>query len=370
MSPTRRWQVSFAVSVLLNFAIFLALGRFWQPPFVAAPAAPNTIRVAVYTPPRPRPAVRRVPPPPPPPARAVALAPRPVRPSAAPPPRQARPAPSGAASRPALAAPVFRPAAPTRQAEHSVLTSQRADAPPLAPLAPAPDGEALAAPTLSPTPGEGTGNGTGSGETGTGNGSGGTGTGGGGADGRGPFGIKMGTGGGGGPRHVVYVLDVSLSMATRIARARQELRTALTHLSKEDAFDIIAFAEDAQPFDSELISVSAPTIAQADYFLSTLPLRAGTNLEDALTRALAVPNVNMVVVITDGVPTVGETDWKKLARKIRARNPANVRINAIGLVGRGARGDDHTFEATMLLNDIVEPTGGDLYTFTVGTDAP
>lgn len=369
MSATRRWQVSFALSVLLNFGVFLVLGRFWQPPFVAKPRPADTVRVAVYTPPRPRPAVPRVPPPTPPPARVVAAARPLIRPTAAPPPRQARPAPSGAASRPALAAPVFRPAAPTRQAERSVLTSQRADAPPLAPLAPAPDGEGLVAPTLSPTPGEGTGTGTGSGETGTGSGSGGTGDGGGGHDGRGPFGIKTGTGGGG-PRHVVYVLDVSLSMATRIARARQELRTALNHLSKDDSFDIIAFAEDAQPFDRELVPVSAPTVAQAEYFLGTLPLRAGTNLEDALTQALAVPHVNTVVVITDGVPTVGETDWKKLAKKIRQRNPSNARIYAIGLVGKDTRGDDRTFEATMLLNDIVEPTGGDLYTFTVGTEGP
>lgn len=177
-------------------------------------------------------------------------------------------------------------------------------------------------------------------------------------------------GGGEGPRHIVYVLDVSPSMKTRIDRARQELRNALATLQGGESFDIIAFGGATKAFSDQLVPADTQDIQNGNRFLDSLDYIPGTDLQDALYAALAVKGVNVVVLITDGVPTVGETDFDKIARHIRKHNGPRARIYTIGLVGKNPDGTDQSFEAGQLLQQLAHDSGGDSRLVPLGEAAP
>lgn len=147
-------------------------------------------------------------------------------------------------------------------------------------------------------------------------------------------------------------------MATRIDRARQELRDALETLQPGESFDVLAFSADCHPFERSLVPADAADISRAVDFVNSLRLSPATNLERALKQALALRGVNVVVVITDGVPTLGETDFGKLALRVRQLNVNRARIFTIGLVGKDPDGHDESFQAAQLLRQIASDSGG------------
>lgn len=147
-------------------------------------------------------------------------------------------------------------------------------------------------------------------------------------------------------------------MVPRIARARREVQESLKTLQTGESFNIVAFCGYAQPFEAGLVAPDARTVARANNFLDNQKLDEGTNLELGLSTALATRGVNLVVVITDGVPTTGQTKWKKLTRLIRELNHNRARIFTIGLVGRDPQGKDRTFQAARLLNQIASENNG------------
>lgn len=174
----------------------------------------------------------------------------------------------------------------------------------------------------------------------------------------GPFGIGVGLPWSDAPRHVVYVLDISGSMKTRIRRADSELEAALRELHTSDTFNIVAFSDDSRLFEPDMADVSPQSVQRAGEFLADLPLGGQTNLEGAIARALMLRDVNEVVILTDGVPTVGDTDFGTLARTVRRVNVSHARISTIGLVGISSDGTDQSFEASGLLEQIARDSGG------------
>jgi len=190
-----------------------------------------------------------------------------------------------------------------------------------------------------------------------------------GGQGAGPFGVDVG--GAGGVRHVVYVLDVSLSMETRMGRARDELANAITALTSDESFDIECFGEVTHRFSNHLVPADPKDISDALRFLMVQPLMEGTNLGDAMRKALSIDGVNEIVVITDGVPTVGETNFGRLARMVQKLNQdVNARIDTVGLVGKNPDGTDDSFQASQLLNEIARDSGGASKLVTVGIATP
>ena len=159
-------------------------------------------------------------------------------------------------------------------------------------------------------------------------------------------------------------------MVSRISRADSEIRKAMNTLRPDESFDIIAFNDEVQPFDPSLAPATPDMVHQASVFLSTLQVTDGTNLEGAMTAALAMPDVNEVVLLTDGVPTVGEQDFTKLAKLIRRRNRNHARISAVGMVGKNPDGSDNSFEATALLQQIAADSGGACKVITLGVATP
>ncbi len=174
----------------------------------------------------------------------------------------------------------------------------------------------------------------------------------------GPFGIGDGLAADGVTRHIVYVLDTSGSMKSRLDRAEDELREALHGLRPGETFNIVTFSGGSEMFDPDMAEAAPGNLQRASAFLGGLEASGDTDLEDAVVRALMLRDVNEVVILTDGVPTVGETDPEKLTQALRRFNVRRARISTIGLVGRNPDGTDDSFAAARLLQRIASDSGG------------
>ncbi len=380
MTDARRLRLSVLTSLLVNGAALLAVSWLWrwQPlPDLPLPPHIKLVRLALAPPKPPAP----VPVPQAKPAPAPVPRPHPVKPrrlpkhrrpgakvkssSPAPPAKMAGGSDAGAAAPPVPAAPpqhVLASDQPRPLEVHNI----QAPLPPL-PMPSFKPGLIAAPPLPKPTPtvkvghgaagadrvgkGNGAGEGAGSG-SGVGSGSS--------ADAGEPFGVGKGLAGDGGPRHIVYVLDISGSMVSRIVRADAEIRKALAGLRPDETFDIIAFNEEVYPFDPDLEPATPDMIHQASVYLDTLQVNAGTNTQAGMTAALIIPHVNEIVLLTDGVPSpgMGIDDPDKLADYIRRRNHNHARISCVGMVGTDQDGIDRTFEGTHLLERIAHDSGG------------
>ena len=400
-SEMRRVSFCFLVSLLVNIAAFVVMGWIWRsPPDRPAAAYPRLqmVRLA-WQPTPPPPIIVPVVPPPPQPATPVIVKPHPVKP---PRPKKlhrpgarvhsSQPAPPATVSggreagapAPAMAAP---PAAPTP----AVVTTRQAApfvvhnviAPPLPALAPVAVSAPAPTPVVRPTapPAPVTGSGAGGMAAGKGAGAGswagaGSGAGSGaGHDAGEPFGIGKGMAGDGAPRHVVYVLDISGSMSSRIDRVEMEVRRALRGLRPGETFNIVAFSDEVRTFDTSMAPAAPDLVRKASAYLDTLEVGGKTNLEGAMAKALSLPGVNEVVLLTDGVPTnedgpYPKEEFPRIAREINRFNRQRARISAVGMIGKNPDGTDDSFEAAHLLQQIARDSGGVAELVTVGVASP
>lgn len=155
------------------------------------------------------------------------------------------------------------------------------------------------------------------------------------------------------PKRISFVLDVSGSMSgEKIAQAQAALKFCVEQLHTEDQFNVIRFSTQADALFSESQIASASNKAAAQDFIRQFRAIGGTNIEEALTLALQEPAVDRpsyVVFITDGKPTIGQTDEQKLISIINRLRPAATRIFTFGI------GDDIN---THLLDRLTLDSGG------------
>ena len=140
-----------------------------------------------------------------------------------------------------------------------------------------------------------------------------------------------------GSKHVFFVLDTSGSMkaSSKIQQAKSALKFCVSSLSKQDRFNIIAFSSTIEPFKSELVDAEERNVKDALGFVSKFEAKGSTNINEALLSALSAfherSDPNIVVFLTDGLPTVGETDIGKILENVEQANKANVRLFVFGV---------------------------------------
>lgn len=123
-------------------------------------------------------------------------------------------------------------------------------------------------------------------------------------------------------KDVTFVIDTSGSMmGDKIAQARQALTFCVDALNPDDRFNIIAFATDVAAYADQPLPATADNRRQARDFIAGLKARGGTAIDAALQRALQVPAAQdrpaFVAFITDGLPTVGETEPGAILKRVR-----------------------------------------------------
>lgn len=136
-------------------------------------------------------------------------------------------------------------------------------------------------------------------------------------------------------KDVLFVLDTSGSMeGQKIAQAKEALTFVLEHLNPEDRFAIVPFNSAVTSYAPELLPASAWPDAR-DY-VQSLYAGGSTDIHAALMRALELADSDsgrpqIVLFLTDGLPTVGEQDPDRILAEVRARSSANLRLFPFGV---------------------------------------
>lgn len=153
-------------------------------------------------------------------------------------------------------------------------------------------------------------------------------------------------------KDITFVLDVSGSMAgKKMEQAKKALAFCVDNLNSSDKFEIVRFSTEAEALFEKRVVANSTNIAKAKEYIKKLRPVGGTNIDEAMELACKEKKVaerpHMIVFITDGIPTIGETQEEKLITKIKATNSENTRVFTFGI------GDDIN---THLLDKITEET--------------
>ncbi len=137
-------------------------------------------------------------------------------------------------------------------------------------------------------------------------------------------------------KHVTFVVDTSGSMSgEKMDSAREAVRFCLDRLRSDDVFNVIRFSSDVEALSDSPMAASAANKERAGEFVRGMRALGGTAIDAALAKALEQPIQSgvphMIVFITDGMPTVGETDPVRIVDRVTRTNDRKSRIFAFGL---------------------------------------
>lgn len=121
-------------------------------------------------------------------------------------------------------------------------------------------------------------------------------------------------------RDVVAVVDVSGSMSgEKITQAKAALAQLLGTLHAGDRFRLVAFSSGVRRYADGWTAVTPENVRQAESWVAALAADGGTNIAGALAEAFAAaPDegaLGVVVFLTDGLPSVGESDPERIAEQ-------------------------------------------------------
>ncbi len=137
-------------------------------------------------------------------------------------------------------------------------------------------------------------------------------------------------------KDITFVLDVSGSMAgKKMEQAKKALSFCVANLNSSDKFQIIRFSTEAEALFNHKVIANNANKAKAQKFVTGLRPIGGTNIDEALKLAYnekqSAGRPNMIIFITDGKPTIGETDEKRLVKQVVDANIGNTRIFTFGI---------------------------------------
>ena len=137
------------------------------------------------------------------------------------------------------------------------------------------------------------------------------------------------------PRDVTVVLDVSGSMSgSKMDQARRALNQLLGSLRGQDRFRLAAFSSTVSTYERGWTRATSDEVSRARRWVDGLNASGGTNIQGALDEAFRLSGdperLNVVLFLTDGLPSVGEQNPERLAQ-LAERGRSNQRVFAFGV---------------------------------------
>jgi Ca-activated chloride channel family protein len=163
-------------------------------------------------------------------------------------------------------------------------------------------------------------------------------------------------------KRISFVVDTSGSMAgDKMNATKRALEYCVRQLGEDDLFNIVTFGGFVETFKEKMVSAGSSNKNQALKFVRAIEPLGGTNIDEALQTTMSIASgsakvPHMVVFLTDGRPTVGETDVNNILKRANAKNNGHARIFVFGV------GDDVN---TSLLDKLADNNGG-LSTYLAG----
>jgi len=137
-------------------------------------------------------------------------------------------------------------------------------------------------------------------------------------------------------REVTLVFDRSGSMhGEKIDQVREAAMQILAGLGDGEAFNLMVYNSSVDLFRDQPVIKTRETEKAARDYLKTVRARGGTNIHDALVESLGQQPANgrlpIVLFLTDGLPTIGQTAESAIRDVARKGNPYNRRIFTFGV---------------------------------------
>ncbi|XP_070708549.1 inter-alpha-trypsin inhibitor heavy chain H3-like [Pempheris klunzingeri] len=145
------------------------------------------------------------------------------------------------------------------------------------------------------------------------------------------------------PKNVVFVIDRSISMSGRkIQQTREAMLAILKDIHVEDHFGLIQFDDRIEPWKKSLTKATQENVAEAMAYVRRIQQRGSTNINDAVLRAvnmlvkdrqnkiLPERSIDMIILLTDGMPSAGQTYLPAIQNNVRAAIGGNMSLFCLG----------------------------------------
>ncbi|MBI4603257.1 MAG: VWA domain-containing protein [Planctomycetes bacterium] len=155
-------------------------------------------------------------------------------------------------------------------------------------------------------------------------------------------------------KDIVFVIDTSGSMlGPKMEQVKKALRYCVTGLNQGDRFNVVSFSTEARRFRDGLVDGTEENRKLAGAFIDEMKASGGTNLEEGLRLGISdlrsPERLQLVVLLSDGEPTIGVTATNDILRMVKEKNPQRRRAFVFGV------GEDLNAK---LLDAIAKDTGG------------
>ncbi len=140
-----------------------------------------------------------------------------------------------------------------------------------------------------------------------------------------------------GAKDIMFVLDTSGSMAEegKMEKARAALLYGIKILRPSDRFNVVSFAGEERVMETRMIAADEQGRKRGEAFVQALRPVGGTNINQALLAAMAQFETSnrprILVFMTDGLPTIGETNVTRIVENVRAARTPGVRLFTFGV---------------------------------------
>jgi len=137
-------------------------------------------------------------------------------------------------------------------------------------------------------------------------------------------------------REVTIVIDRSGSMAgLKLDQVKAAAVQVFEGLDDGEAFNLIDYGNDVAMMAPAPVVKDAASTKRARGYLQELRPRGGTNIHDALVEALRQPPregmLPLVLFLTDGLPTIGQTSEAAIKETVAKGNPHRRRVFTFGV---------------------------------------
>lgn len=138
-------------------------------------------------------------------------------------------------------------------------------------------------------------------------------------------------------KDIVFVLDTSGSMAEagKMEKARAALLYGIRILRPQDRFNVVSFAGEERLMETKMIPADDQGRKRGESFVQSLRPVGGTNINQALLVGMRQFEANnrprTLIFMTDGLPTVGETNATRIVENARTARISGVRLFTFGV---------------------------------------
>ncbi|XP_004758011.1 inter-alpha-trypsin inhibitor heavy chain H2 [Mustela putorius furo] len=146
------------------------------------------------------------------------------------------------------------------------------------------------------------------------------------------------------PKNILFVIDVSGSMwGIKMKQTVEAMKTILDDLRAEDQFSVVDFNHNVRTWRNDLVSATKTQIADAKKYIEKIQPTGGTNINEALLRAIFILNeannlgmldpesVSLIILVSDGDPTVGELKLSKIQKNVKQNIRDNISLFSLGI---------------------------------------